>query len=296
MRCDMHIHTKFSGACTDPLLRKVCRESYSEPEEVYSVLRRRGMDLVTLTDHDSIDGAEKLRGRADFFASEELTCRMPSGAEVHIGVYDITERQHAQLQERRNDLAALIAYLSENNLFFSVNHVFSCLTGKRDADDFAWFRECFPAIESRNGAMLARQNEDAERLAQRWRKIEIGGSDAHTCASAATAYTEVPGARNKEEFLAGLRAGKGRVAGNSGSYAKLTRDVLIIGALAMKESYWKTILAPLALAVPVATFLNYRSERKFGEFWAEKILSEPQSSSHRSKWLRQPRAAAEEFV
>ncbi len=292
----MHIHTKFSGACTNPVLSKVCRESYSEPEEVYSLLRQRGMDLATLTDHDSIDGAEKLRGRTDFFVSEELTCRMPSGSEVHIGVYDITERQHIQLQRRRNDLVALIAYLSENRLFFSVNHVFSCLTGKRDADDFAWFREYFPAIESRNGAMLAKQNEDSEKLAQRWGKIEIGGSDAHTCASAATAYTEVWGARNKDEFFAGLRAGKGRAAGNSGSYAKLTRDVLIIGVRAMRENYWKAILAPLALAVPVAAFLNYRSERKFGELWAKKILSEPQSTGHRSQWLRQPRATAEEFV
>lgn len=292
----MHIHTKFSGACTNPLLSKVCRESYSEPEEVYSLLRRRGMDLITLTDHDSIEGAEKLRGHADFFISEELTCRMPSGNEVHIGVYDITERQHVQLQHRRNDLVALIAYLSENNVFFSVNHVFSCLTGKRDADDFGWFREYFPAMESLNGAMLSRQNEDSERLARRWGKIEIGGSDAHTCASAVSAYTEVPGACNKEEFFAGLRAGKGRAVGNSGSYAKLTRDVLIIGALAMRENHWKTVLAPLTLAVPIATFLNYRSERKFGELWAEKILSEPQSAGRRSQWLRRPRATAEEFV
>lgn len=291
MNCDMHVHTKFSGPCTTPFLSKICRESYSEPEVVYSTLRRRGMDLVTLTDHDSIDGAEKLRGYNNFFLSEELTCRMPSGSEVHVGVYDITERQHVQLQRRRSDLVALLMYLTENHLFFSVNHVFSCLTGKREADDYAWFRDYFPAVESRNGQMLARQNDDSQRLARQWRKVEIGGSDAHASASLATAYTEVPGARTKEEFFAGLRSGQGRVAGDSGNYLKLTRDVLMIGASMMGDAPWTLLLLPLASLVPVATFLNYRSERKFGDFWAERMLAQPQGN--RECWLRVPQSAAE---
>lgn len=291
MNCDMHVHTKFSGPCTTPFLQKICQESYSEPEVVYSTLRRRGMDLVTLTDHDSIDGAEKLGGYANFFVSEELTCRMPSGSEVHIGVYDITERQHAHLQQRRNDLVALLMYLTENRLFFSVNHVFSCLTGKREADDYAWFRDYFPAVESRNGQILARQNDQSQRLARQWRKVEIGGSDAHASASVATAYTEVPGARTKEEFFAGLRAGRGRVAGSSGNYRRLTRDVLMIGVSMMGRSPWTLPLLPLALLVPMATFLNYRSERKFGDLWAARVLNQPQVS--RERWLRVPQSAAE---
>src|ERR1700691_924241 len=124
MKCDLHVHSYFSGPCTTPLLAKICRESYSDPEELYTLLSRRGMDLFTLTDHDSVDGAEKLKRYPNFFTSEELTCRMPSGTEVHIGVYDITERQHAQLLQRRNDLVALLMYLTERRIFFSINHVF----------------------------------------------------------------------------------------------------------------------------------------------------------------------------
>ena len=52
--------------CTIPLLRKVCRESYNQPLEVYEKLKRLGMDLVTVTDHDSIDAVEELRSRARF--------------------------------------------------------------------------------------------------------------------------------------------------------------------------------------------------------------------------------------
>ncbi len=74
-----------------------CRESYSDPAELYSRLKSRGMDLVTVTDHDSIGGLDDLRQHPDFFISEEVTCRMPSGTEIHIGVYDITERQHVEI-------------------------------------------------------------------------------------------------------------------------------------------------------------------------------------------------------
>jgi predicted metal-dependent phosphoesterase TrpH len=52
----------------------MCQESYSAAEQVYATLKRRGMDVVTLTDHDSIEGAEELRRYKDFFASEEVTC------------------------------------------------------------------------------------------------------------------------------------------------------------------------------------------------------------------------------
>ena len=37
----------------------ICRECYSQPEDLYATLKRRGMDLITLTDHDSIEGASR---------------------------------------------------------------------------------------------------------------------------------------------------------------------------------------------------------------------------------------------
>jgi predicted metal-dependent phosphoesterase TrpH len=174
------------------------------------------MDLVTLTDHDSIGGAEELRKHPNFFVSEEVTCRMPSGTQVHVGVYDLSERQHSEIQHRRDDLIRLLCYLSEQRLFFTVNHVFSSVTGRRDRDDFKWFAEYFPGIEARNGQMLPRANRQASLFARRERKIKVAGSDAHALASVGTTYTEVPGAQNKGEFFAGLRSGCGKLRGQSG--------------------------------------------------------------------------------
>jgi hypothetical protein len=229
------------------------------------------MDLVTLTDHDSIDGAEALRRYPDFFLSEEVTCHMPSGTEIHVGVYDITERQHIQVQRRRDDLVSLIIYLTEKRLFFSINHMFSSLTGRRELEDFAWFEQYFPAVETLNGHMLARSNRHAARLARGLRKAQVGGSDAHTLASLATAYTEVPGARAKEDFLAGLRSQRCRAVGESGNYWKLTRDVLLIAGDMMREQRWTALLAPLALLVPAAIAFTHAQEVAFVRRWGTRL-------------------------
>jgi predicted metal-dependent phosphoesterase TrpH len=294
----MHVHSYFSGQATTPFVSQFCRESYNDPGEVYSRLHQRGMSLFTLTDHDSIEGSEELRKYPNFFLSEELTCRMPSGTEVHIGVYDLHERQHVQLQQRRNDLISLLMYLTERRLFFSVNHIFSSLTGRREREDFAWFEAYFPAIEARNSLVLESANGHAESLARQWNKIAIGGSDAHALPSVGTAYTEVPNAQDKEEFFAGLRNGQGRVEGESGSFTKLTRDVFLIAGEMMREKMWTAALSPLALLVPAATFWNYRDEYFFSRRWAAQILDrlEPRK---RPRWVTvaQPAAPAlEEFV
>jgi len=207
MRCDLHVHSLHSGTLPVAILRHFFLESYSAPADVYSTLRKRGMDLVTLTDHDSIGGGEELRKHADFFLSEEVTCRMPSGTYAHVGVYDLSERQHTEINRRRDDLIRLVAYLSEQRLFFTVNHVFSSLTGRRKAEDFEWFSGFFPAVETRNGQMLPSANQQAAEFAWSRCKTQVAGSDAHALASVGTTYTEVPGARDKEEFFAGLRAG-----------------------------------------------------------------------------------------
>jgi predicted metal-dependent phosphoesterase TrpH len=272
MKCDLHVHTTHSGMCTIPLLRRVCRESYNQPLAVYNKLKGLGMDLVTITDHDSIDAAETLRSRPDFFLSEEATCRLPNGNELHIGIYDITERDHLEIQRRRNDFESLTSYLRERKLFFSANHIFSSLTGRRSLDDFELFERAFPAIETRNGHMLARANEYASVLADFAAKAELGGSDAHALASVGCAWTLVPGARNRQDYLDGLRRGFGRVRGATGSYWKLTRDVLAICGLMVRHNPFTLPLAPLALGVPLVTAANYVVEAFFADSWMSRYL------------------------
>ena len=267
--------------CGVPLVRAVCRECYNDPLAVYDRLKRLGMDLVTITDHDSIGAVEALRSRPDFFLSEEVSCTLPSGSALHIGVYDIAERDHVELQRRRDDFPSLAAYLHQRKLFFSANHIFSSLTGPREAADFVLFESVFPAIETHNGHMRPLANRTAAALAAFASRSEVGGSDAHAIGSVGCAYTEVPGARTRQEYLDGLRAGHGRVFGESGSYWKLTRDVYSIACAMVRELPFTLSLAPLFLAVPLVTLGNLVRETVFAQAWSARYLHSLRSRTAR---------------
>jgi predicted metal-dependent phosphoesterase TrpH len=270
MRCDLHVHTRHSGMCTVPVLSRVCRESYTEPAALYETLKRRGMDLVTVTDHDSIGAVEELRRHPDFFLSEEVTCTMPSGTEMHAGVYGICERDHIELQRRRTDIQSLLAYAVERRLFVTVNHIYSSLTGPRSEDDFAVFAQDFHGVETINGQILPFANRLAADFAIRFNKPRIGGSDSHTLACAARTFTEVPDARDAEEFLTGLRRGESVPHGESGDYWKLTGAVCRIGASLLRDKVWMGAFGGLFAVAPVVTFANYFRELAFAWYWGQK--------------------------
>ncbi|MEO8348165.1 MAG: PHP domain-containing protein, partial [Acidobacteriota bacterium] len=53
-KADLHCHSVYS---TFKYFRIAnTRDSYNRPEDVYRTAKERGMDFVTITDHDSIDG------------------------------------------------------------------------------------------------------------------------------------------------------------------------------------------------------------------------------------------------
>src|SRR5258708_15928763 len=192
---------------------------------------------------------------------------MRSGTEVYVGVYDLTEREHSEISCRRNDLIRLLAYLSEQRLFCTVNDVCSAVTGRRNPDDFKRFAGYFPGVEGRNGQMLASANRHASVFARRKRKVQVAGSDAHALASVGTTYTEVPSARNKDEFFAGLRAGYGQLGGESGCFWKLIRDIYLLCFEMMREDRWTILLTPLLALVPAGVGINYFVDLDFGLRW-----------------------------
>lgn len=271
MRCDLHVHSVGSGMCNTPGLTRICKESYNDPAEVYSRCKRLGMSMVTITDHDSIDAAESLRKHRDFFISEEVTVRMPSGTEMHLGVYAITEKDHIEIQRRRSDFIALLMYLTERKIFFSVNHVFSGLTGRREEEDFNWFASYVPAFEVRNGQMWAEANLSAERLASKLGKIGIAGSDSHTLAGVALTFTEVPNARTVEDFFAGLRAGRGVIHGEHGRYTKITADIYRFAASLLREKPFAAVILPLTVLIPAVTAGHWLNEIRFCKQWTARL-------------------------
>ncbi|MFN3411940.1 MAG: PHP domain-containing protein, partial [Exilispira sp.] len=61
-KADMHVHSCFSQRPSNWILKTIgTRESYVDPFEIYKFAKSVGMDYVTITDHNSIDGILKLK-------------------------------------------------------------------------------------------------------------------------------------------------------------------------------------------------------------------------------------------
>src|SRR6201991_151768 len=99
-RADLHCHSTASELAKLGIQRAVgLPECATPPDEVYDLARRRGMDFVTITDHDTIDGALAIADRPGAFISEELTRWFRGEPQaVHVLVYDITPDDHEWLQ------------------------------------------------------------------------------------------------------------------------------------------------------------------------------------------------------
>jgi hypothetical protein len=167
----------------------------------------------------------------------------------------------------------------DQDLFFSANHIFSSLTGRRSLENFRLFETAFPALETLNGHMQTGANANAACMADLSARAEVGGSDAHAMASVGCAWTVVPGARNRQEYLQGLRRGMGRVRGENGSYAKLTRDVFSIGRQMVRENPATLPIALLGWMVPLIILHNSIREAVFSRWWMARYM---QSCSRRS--------------
>ncbi len=93
-RVDMHCHSTASQVSKLGVQRALgLPECATPPEEVYELAKRRGMDFVTITDHDTIDGVLEIADRPDVFVSEELTAHFRGEPQaVHVLCYGITPR------------------------------------------------------------------------------------------------------------------------------------------------------------------------------------------------------------
>jgi glycosyltransferase involved in cell wall biosynthesis len=115
VKVDFHLHS-YASNVTDYYAANSFSipESYSDPLELYAELKRRGMSLVTLTDHNSIDGVKVLldKGHTDVFISSEMTATFPEdGCNIHVTVANMTEAQFAEVQRLRGNLYEMLDYV-----------------------------------------------------------------------------------------------------------------------------------------------------------------------------------------
>jgi predicted metal-dependent phosphoesterase TrpH len=247
LRADLHVHSWHSGfSGSMPMFRS--RDCYSTPEEVYRAAKGRGMDVVTITDHDRIDGCLEFLSRrpdaADFLMGEEIECRLPPhGIRLHLGVFGLTEQMHADVQPMRRDVREAAACLRSGGAALVLHHPFHFFRGEIAPQDYLdAVLPLVDAVEVRNGTMLPAHNALAAAVAAAWRRRqagglmgETGGSDAHVLGHVADTWTTVevmPGPGDKGQaaaparaFLDGLRAGRATAAGREGTAGRFAFEI-----------------------------------------------------------------------
>lgn len=235
-RVDLHCHSRFS---VFKYFRKAnTRDCYNAPEDVYRVAKERGMTYVTLTDHDSIDGAlyllNKFPDLDDFFISEEVETYFPeTGQRVHIGAWNIDEEQHREIQRLRSNIRELVPYMKSEGITFGVNHMFQSYRMKNIAVEYIGeMIEMFDIYEVLNGAMASVHNRMVAQLTTTIRGegriiSMVGGSDAHTLKHAGKVYTVARG-ETWQEFLQNVRQGQCFAWGEEMRFRDLVTDIYLL--------------------------------------------------------------------
>ena len=223
-RIDLHVHSKYAGRFNPLVLKQLeVDESYTEPKDLYERLMARGMSLVTITDHDAIQGCLDIAHLPHTFISEEVSARFPeNGAIIHVLTYGITEAQHDDLQRLRRNVYELVEYIRAQDILSVLAHPFSSVNHRLTPDQLRKSLLMFDTLEVINGqkdqhhekfvrdvmakvddATLARWAEEYDMPPPPSRVWGMtAGSDDHVGWSMSRAYTSFRGPRS----FAGVRA------------------------------------------------------------------------------------------
>jgi glycosyltransferase involved in cell wall biosynthesis len=258
-RVDLHCHSDASSGPAVAALKLInCPESYSEPERVYEQARVRGMDLVTITDHDTIDGVMSLvnRGFPDVIIGEEVTVHFPEDhCKLHVLVWGLTPELHEEIGTLglRDDVYLFAAWLHDRNLAHSLAHPVYDQNRKLTLWHLERCALLFKGFEILNGAhsgthrsalstflrsltpgrvhRLIEQHQLEPLWTRVWEKGLTGGSDDHGLLNVGRAWTQVAGkVTDSREFLKLIMAARSDVGGVAGHSSLLAHQLTSVGA------------------------------------------------------------------
>lgn len=253
-RADLHCHSWASNRAAESTLRAIkCPESYSPPAELYQQAKRRAMDFVTITDHDSLDGVLTITDRPDVLVGEELTCWFPEdNCKMHVLVFGITRQDHDALQAMARDIYRVADYIEQHRIAHSVAHPiyrqndklekwhverllllfkgFECLNGAHSSLHQDAFEPLLDGINRSEIARLSIRHNLAPRWPEPWKKARTAGSDDHGLLNIGRTYTLFPpGTNTPADVLECIRSGRCAPGGEAGSSAKLAHTFYAVG-------------------------------------------------------------------
>jgi predicted metal-dependent phosphoesterase TrpH len=234
-RVDLHCHSTASQISKLGIQRSLgLPECATPPPEVYELAKRRGMDFVTITDHDTIDGCLEIADRGDVFISEELTAWFRGEEQaVHLLCFGITPDDHTWLQRNNHDLESCAEYLHSHQIACSLAHPFYAVEAPLTPAHRRKLAQLFPVWETRNGSRARELNMPAAIYIETHGGTGTGGSDDHAGVDIGRTFTETPPAATPEEFLTHIREGRAEARGDQGSAAKWAHAAMALGTRAL---------------------------------------------------------------
>ena len=235
-RVDLHCHSTASAVSKLGVQRALgLPECATPPEEVYELAKRRGMDFVTITDHDTIDGALELAAKYDdAFVSEELTAWFRGEAQaVHILCWDITPDDHERLRDLSGDVEAVANELRERSIACALAHPFYAVEAPLLPRHRRRLAQLFGIWETRNGSRARELNAPAVVYIETHGGTGVGGSDDHAGVDIGRTFTETASVPTWRAFLNHVVLGNATARGEQGSAAKWTHAAMGLATRAL---------------------------------------------------------------
>ncbi|HPT74382.1 MAG TPA: PHP-associated domain-containing protein [Methanomassiliicoccaceae archaeon] len=184
-KADIHVHTKYSGLHRMAVLR--FPESVSSPEKVVVKAKEAGMDVVCITDHNSIRGAEVAQRASGCIKGIEVV----KGEEITTSDGEVLALFIEEEIPPGLTAVETIRRIREQDGLAIAPHPFSlhcpCLKHLIDQLDL-------DGIEVLNGGHIDDySNSEAERASMTGRWARLGGSDSHYLKTVGYAYTNFEG-------------------------------------------------------------------------------------------------------
>lgn len=185
MKIDLHVHSYYSA------------DSSITPEELVFYAKKRGLDGVAVTDHESLDGALKIAKEADFLIVPGMEVAAVGGHVVGLGLRQpVASHRGVDETVDRIHRSGGIAVACHPTGFLKGG------LGSRVSSGF-------DAVEVINSSAIpfgysVKRNE---RIASALGKPRVAGSDAHYGPEIGLAYTLVNAESNVEEVVKAISKG-----------------------------------------------------------------------------------------
>ncbi|MFK7883500.1 MAG: glycosyltransferase [Phycisphaerales bacterium] len=228
------------------------------------------MDLVTITDHDTIDGAMELVDRKfqDFIVGQEVSVHFPEDrCLLHVLVWGLTPELHDEIRTDglRNDVYAFANWLKQHNLPHSFAHPLYVQNGRLTRWHIERAVLLFQNFETINGAhgntlnrtigryldtlTPAKTQEIVTRHGMKpvwprvWEKSRTGGSDDHALLNVGRTWTCIEAGKEEivsaDDFVQRIGQGMGTAGGQGGHAVLLAHQISTVGANHFAKEHFK---------------------------------------------------------